>query len=1052
MIIDQLFENNKKPLNEVDPRNFDSDEDYYAAQNAPAKPRYRGTQSPGVNPDDEDYFREIFRKKREAAKKAEQDKEQGVDEDMSRRGFMQGLGMAAAGAAGLGAATDAQARSTPEWTAKVERAKTLMAKGQSREQTARIMGIKGPNPGGTGPMSGDWGAVNYAAQEMRIRESTKPKQRKLNESMLMEDPVYRNFKRIGGYIAERKLTEPEIQQIFADTEAGMTSKDSGANRTMLGRGKDTATKVAGDVSDAVNGVLDGMRTSVPMQAVEVAYDQATDALANVAGGQSGPVMQAIKKYRMLAKQYPKTTGLVKSALIMIAGLASSGVAPLVITGAIGALDRALKGNTLFNSMVGGAADTALAGASRALFGPNPDAFDPGTGDGWGPDAGQVPDADSLAPGEEIAPTDAVPSRFDDIVDNAVDYKVKPDDTLTKILADRKINPEAFKRLPGNEVFFGPDGNPNILKAGQTIKLPDPADINDLNKMNWTTPSDPNLAKDFGDKDFYTGQYNQNSMSGLDAANNLKQQELGRWGSDNGMSAARAAKDAGGGIDIGGSSDLPSNPSAASDYGMGGNAPIDYSQPGPVSTDSLGQKLEYGMPVSDNGSFIPPNPKLPAEELATQQAAYDAWKADFMRRFPNATQLPDGTMQSVKPGLAPMYPSNYTPGMNTNGLTPKAVQESIKFKIMPADKLIDQKSTVLAWALNESIGRKSKSVSLTTAGTYTVFENVDRYRKAILEYTQPGRSELPDLYRPDMPDVPASTEPPTNQSWLGKGIDYLDKGVKKVGGALGNFGHQFTTNVTKEKLKMNWHQKGKPSDSDQLAAWLLTQGVPQEVITSVYGKMGIPYTSGAQRQAYAGKNPATGKPWTVDELQARMNPTATTTTAAATAPATSTIATTTAPATANTNAGGPQVFNAGNVMSLPGMEKYAKKPAVAPVKTPNFAGPSGYGKTTTSFNAPGTAPVIPKAPAGQLSKDEYIKRIGAEAMPESRVASALKKPVAEMLRMVETKEDVRRIKEFIDQTFVKYGAVSESAFVVRNHLIEHVTQVGAQRRREHARKS
>ena len=94
-----------------------------------------------------------------------------VEEDLSRRGFMQGLGMAAAGAAGLGAATDAQARATPEWTAKVERAKTLMAKGQSREQTARIMGIKGPNPGGTGPMFGDWGAVNSAAQEMRVRES-----------------------------------------------------------------------------------------------------------------------------------------------------------------------------------------------------------------------------------------------------------------------------------------------------------------------------------------------------------------------------------------------------------------------------------------------------------------------------------------------------------------------------------------------------------------------------------------------------------------------------------------------------------------------------------------------------------------------------------------------------------------------------------------------------------------------------------------------------------------------------------------------------------------
>jgi len=70
----------KKQVNEVDPHNFDSDVDYYAARNAPAKPRSHARQSPGVNPDDEDYFREIFRKKREAAKKAEQDKEQGVAE------------------------------------------------------------------------------------------------------------------------------------------------------------------------------------------------------------------------------------------------------------------------------------------------------------------------------------------------------------------------------------------------------------------------------------------------------------------------------------------------------------------------------------------------------------------------------------------------------------------------------------------------------------------------------------------------------------------------------------------------------------------------------------------------------------------------------------------------------------------------------------------------------------------------------------------------------------------------------------------------------------
>jgi hypothetical protein len=69
-----------KKLKEVNPHNYDSDVDYYAALKAPARKRSSTSPTPGVNPDDEAYFREIWRKKREAAKKAEQDKEQGVAE------------------------------------------------------------------------------------------------------------------------------------------------------------------------------------------------------------------------------------------------------------------------------------------------------------------------------------------------------------------------------------------------------------------------------------------------------------------------------------------------------------------------------------------------------------------------------------------------------------------------------------------------------------------------------------------------------------------------------------------------------------------------------------------------------------------------------------------------------------------------------------------------------------------------------------------------------------------------------------------------------------
>jgi hypothetical protein len=131
---------------------------------------------------------------------------------------------------------------------------------------------------------------------------------------------------------------------------------------------------------------------------------------------------------------------------------------------------------------------------------------------------------------------------------------------------------------------------------------------------------------------------------------------------------------------------------------------------------------------------------------------------------------------------------------------------------------------------------------------------------------------------------------------------------------------------------------------------------------------------------------------------------------------------------------------------------AKKPA-----TPNFAGPTGYASTNYAPNiktginlpkpaaAPAAAAPVTRVTSGGPTADEKDKLA-------QRIAQAVKEPVAEMLQMVETKEDVQKIKQFVDQTFVRYGAVNESAFAVRNQILEHVTQVGAQRRREHARMS
>ena len=1038
MIIEQLFENNKKPLNEVDPRNFDSDEDYYAAVNAPAKRRSAPSDYPYSQEQDDDYFREIFRKKREAAKKAEQDKDQGV----------------------------------------------------------------------------------------------------------AEEQVYESFYKVGRMLSERKMSEKEILDVFAQAEQGMTNKDTGANRTMLGRGKDVTGKAVTSAKDAITKVLSSIQNSTPVAGVDVAYDQATDAMAKALGPNS-KVMDSIKKYRLLAKEYPKTQLFVKTALIALAGLATGGAGLPVIAGLTAAVDSAIKGEKL-SSLVGKGAGAAL--MAMAAQEVNSMLKSP---------AGDVSAADSLAPGEQMVPADGAASGATGGAATGAEgfgggtYTTMPGDQGGFIA---QANGISFPDLKGLNPQIT---NWNNLPPGTELQLP---------------PSGPNIGSVWDGSATGAGG-NQFNLPAADAAQNA-------------AADAKAAADyaAAGPAEKAEILKTTGTPPAAAPSQSG---PI-YRSPMQMTTQVAGIPVIPGVPLNPTQMMVADFAMQQGNQLSPAvQAAYDLAKRG-------------------------------------------AVRESVRFKTLPAEQMIDQKLTVLGWALNESVNRKqNQSVHLTNKGVYTVFENVDRYRKAIVEYTEPGREQIPNLLRPDAPGAPLATPDPqaAQPGMIGKGLNWLNKKAGEIGGALSTAGRQFTTGVTKEKLKMNWHQAGKPTDSDQLAAWLVTQKVPQDVVTDVFSKMGIPYTAPAALAANTGPNwdevtgeplsakakaeyekfsPAqkaeiqqriekektstsatteptagtqaatrkikpgsidvsTGKPYTAAELAIyNADPAAAPTSAAAPADAdanadtgagamgnmagqlakggaaepntmvnTPVSKTNTAKpgnlnaepaaATAKTTAGGPPGFDASNLMKQPGMEKYAKQAATTPAKTPNFAQQSGYaqinqptsikytgmpGQTKTAATPATTANlptgggagvkaaaqtpaaakpiavgtskvgtdgagytwkgaqwvnnktgrVATKQVAASLNKADDVappnnadafanSGFKAPAMAETRIASALKKPVAEMLQMVETKEDVLRIKQFVDQTFAKYGAVTESTFAVRNKIIEHVTKVGARRRRE-----
>jgi len=163
---------------------------------------------------------------------------------------------------------------------------------------------------------------------------------------------------------------------------------------------------------------------------------------------------------------------------------------------------------------------------------------------------------------------------------------------------------------------------------------------------------------------------------------------------------------------------------------------------------------------------------------------------------------------------------------------------------------------------------------------------------------------------------------------------------------------------------------------------------------------------------------------------------------------------------------------------------AKKKANVSAK---FTGPAAYAKTTTPFAAkiPGasgydkiTLPTNLSLGAAQRTSNNVTTTPAAgdqmelNFSPDNSSSRKLPDPLADptapwnknnltpvtetikqvkkMLETVQTRDDVNFIKKYINHEFDRLGMVNQLATVQRNHLIERVTQVGAQRRRDHAK--
>ena len=928
----------------------------------------------------------------------------------------------------------------------------------------------------------------------------KAKQRKLAESMLMEDPVFRQARQFGQLLVEYNLTKAQVQQLFKDVEQGATA--AGGNRTGLGKAKDATTQAIGSVQKMLASARKWVKDRPTYQAVDAEYNKAMAALGKAGGenGEANAITKAIYKYRDAAKNYPRAAGLAKWAIITAAGFATGGLGGVGVAAGLAAIDSALKDKEIVD-IVGDAATAALvsggiqgagdlASAASDAYNGVPSAADiaannAALGD-WNDTAipgGPASNINGLdlpnAAGDpdfynNPSNTPPVPGEYSDAANNA--YQQNPDPSDAPVDPNTRadytqpdVGGGTYTIMKGDQLGYiaqaqgtTPEliraANPDIdfskaLQQGQEINLPAAG-----------TPGQGSLWADYkggmyGDK--VPGAGGQTAGMSPAEIDQMRNQNLFRM-QDQADAAYYADKPDDVGIN-------PRNNDAVG-TGMPGSAnttpgpqgdpsfyKIDYSKPGPVTTDSMGQKLEYGIPVNDQGSFKAPNPGLQAEELAGQKAAYNNWLADFKSRFPEATQQPDGSWNAGKQGLAPVYPSNVNPNADLSNSPFRPKNESINYKIIPADQLIDQKLTMMAWALNESVNRKGQqSVHLTTKGVRTVFENIGRYRRAYLkEYIG---APTADYGHPTAPGAPASATAGQGkpQGWFGRGLDAIGRGVDKVGNYVSNVGHNVITKVTADKLNNMWNRAGEPYDSDRLYQLLTTEwGVPKEVVGSVYGKMGIPYTApatvpngtpapqrgaGIQTGEINAIDPDTGKPYEKEKL-ARMYGSGATTAQTSAAGGAQQPALTGGPTAGlpPTTAGQPKVTYG------KGFEKFMQpKPTT---QFPNF-GTAGMAPayktatapaakttvpTTATFKAPGapSVPTAPKAPADQelTSVAETIKQ------------------VKKMLETVQTRDDVAFIKKYINRQFS--GQLSESADARRSHLLNEVTRIGALRRRTHS---
>jgi hypothetical protein len=303
-------------------------------------------------------------------------------------------------------------------------------------------------------------------------------------------------------------------------------------------------------------------------------------------------------------------------------------------------------------------------------------------------------------------------------------------------------------------------------------------------------------------------------------------------------------------------------------------------------------------------------KLAAKSNTTTQAIIDANPDLSAKLNPamNGRDLGQGLNINIPKNTVPAGTNPFTGnkffkmGESVMFKAGRGVLEGITVGYLAKSAMVDKNMTLHKWALNESLGRKSRPLYLSERGIDTLFDNVEKlWERDIVEkragpnygretsYRQgqalsqklatgaPGAQDAlaqakdaqagnaSDARHPYAPFIastpvgeipgekpprtgapaPADTTPrtPPQTTYTGpvgnKFMDKVEKGVSTAGKIASDVWKQATTKVTKEALMRQWVELNRPGDVDTIGQLLARNGVPQEYIMSLFSTMGLP---------------------------------------------------------------------------------------------------------------------------------------------------------------------------------------------------------------------